>query len=38
MDIAGVDNMSSDRGWVTKGASGYSVRAMINLGLALAEA
>ncbi|WBL36826.1 leucyl aminopeptidase [Tepidiforma flava] len=37
MDIAGVDNMSSDRGWVTKGASGYSVRAMINLGLALGE-
>ncbi|MCX7616766.1 leucyl aminopeptidase [Tepidiforma sp.] len=37
MDIAGVDNMPSDRGWVTKGASGYSVRAMINLGLALGE-
>ncbi len=37
MDIAGVDNMSSDRGWVTKGASGYSVRAMINLALRMAE-
>ena len=36
MDIAGVDNMSADRGWVTKGASGYGVRSMINLGLALA--
>ncbi|GIW13699.1 MAG: putative cytosol aminopeptidase [Tepidiforma sp.] len=35
LDIAGVDNMPSDRGWVTKGASGYSVRALINLGLAL---
>lgn len=38
MDIAGVDNMSADKGWVTKGASGYSVRAMINLGLALGDA
>jgi leucyl aminopeptidase len=37
LDIAGVDNMTADRGWVTKGASGYSVRALINLGLALAE-
>jgi leucyl aminopeptidase len=37
LDIAGVDNMSSDRGWVTKGASGYSVRALINLGLRLAQ-
>ncbi len=36
MDIAGVDMMSSDKGWVSKGASGYSVRAMINLALAMA--
>lgn len=37
MDIAGVDNMPSDKGWVAKGASGYSVRAMINLALAMAD-
>ena len=37
LDIAGVDNMSSDKGWVSKGASGYSVRAMINLALAMAN-
>jgi leucyl aminopeptidase len=35
MDIAGVDMMSSDKGWVSKGASGYSVRAMINLALTI---
>ena len=35
MDIAGVDIMSSDKGWVSKGASGYSVRAMVNLALAM---
>jgi leucyl aminopeptidase len=35
MDIAGVDMMPADRGWVSKGASGYSVRAMINLALAM---
>ena len=35
MDIAGVDMMSADKGWVSKGASGYSVRAMINLALAM---
>ena len=34
LDIAGVDMMTSEKGWVTKGASGYSVRALINLGLA----
>ena len=37
MDIAGVDNMPADKGWIAKGASGYSVRAMINLALAMAE-
>lgn len=37
LDIAGVDNMSSDKGWVSKGASGYSVRAMINLAVAMAR-
>ncbi|MGE0599368.1 MAG: leucyl aminopeptidase [Dehalococcoidia bacterium] len=36
MDIAGVDNMPADRGWVAKGAAGYSVRAMINLALSMA--
>lgn len=36
LDIAGVDNMSADKGWVSKGASGYSVRAMVNLALAMA--
>jgi leucyl aminopeptidase len=35
IDIAGVDMMSSDKGWVSKGASGYSVRAMINLALTI---
>jgi len=35
MDIAGVDMMSTDKGWVSKGASGYSVRAMINLAVAM---
>ena len=38
MDIAGVDNMPADKGWIAKGASGYSVRAMINLAVAMAEA
>ncbi len=37
LDIAGVDMMSADKGWVSKGASGYSVRALINLALAMAE-
>ena len=37
MDIAGVDMMPSDKGWVSKGASGYSVRAMVNLALAMAQ-
>ena len=37
MDIAGVDNMPADKGWIAKGASGYSVRAMINLAVAMAE-
>lgn len=36
LDIAGVDNMPSDKGWVAKGASGYSVRAMVNLALTMA--
>ncbi len=33
LDIAGVDMMSADKGWVSKGASGYSVRALINLAV-----
>ncbi len=36
LDIAGVDNMPSDKGWVTKGASGMSVRPMVHLALSLA--
>jgi len=35
LDIAGVDNMSADKGWISKGASGYSVRTMVNLAVAL---
>jgi leucyl aminopeptidase len=35
LDIAGVDMMSSEKGWISKGASGYSVRALVNLALAL---
>lgn len=37
LDIAGVDLFDRDRGWVTKGASGYSVRALVNLALAMAD-
>jgi leucyl aminopeptidase len=37
LDIAGVDMMDRDRGWIAKGASGYGVRALINLALALAD-
>lgn len=37
LDIAGVDNMSSDKGWVSKGASGMSVRPMVHLALSLAD-
>jgi leucyl aminopeptidase len=36
LDIAGVDIMSADKGWVSKGASGYSVRALINLAVGMA--
>jgi leucyl aminopeptidase len=35
LDIANVDMMSSEKGWISKGASGYSVRALINLALAM---
>jgi len=35
LDIAGVDIMDKDRGWVSKGASGYSVRTLVNLALAM---
>ena len=37
LDIAGVDNMPSDKGWVSKGASGMSVRAMIELAVSMAQ-
>ena len=33
LDIAGVDLMDKYNGWVAKGASGYSVRALVNLAL-----
>lgn len=36
LDIAGVDNMPADKGWVAKGASGYSVRAMVSLAVSMA--
>jgi len=37
LDIAGVDMAEKDKGWVSKGASGYSVRALINLAGSLAK-
>jgi len=37
MDIACVDMLSAENGWISKGATGYSVRPMINLALSLAE-
>ncbi|MFN0094123.1 MAG: leucyl aminopeptidase [Dehalococcoidia bacterium] len=37
LDIANVDMSDKDKGWISKGASGYSVRAMINLALAFAD-
>ena len=37
LDIANVDMMSADKGWVSKGASGYSVRTLINLALGFAD-
>ena len=36
LDIAGVD-MDKDKGWVTKGASGYSVRALVHLAVGMGE-
>lgn len=36
LDIASVDMMSSEKGWISKGASGYSVRTLINLALGIA--
>lgn len=33
LDIAGVDMADKDKGWITKGASGYSVRTLINVAL-----
>ncbi|GAB4323132.1 MAG: leucyl aminopeptidase [Dehalococcoidia bacterium] len=38
LDIAGVDMAEKTKGWVTKGASGYGVRPLVNLALALEEA
>ena len=35
MDIANVDMMDKDKGWISKGASGFSVRTLVNLALAL---
>ena len=36
LDIAGVDMMPADKGWIAKGASGQSVRALINLAVGMA--
>lgn len=35
LDIAGVDMADKTKGWVTKGASGYGVRPLVNLAVAL---
>jgi len=37
LDIAGVDMFDKDRGWIAKGASGYSVRTLINLALTVMD-
>ena len=37
LDIAGVDMASKDNGWITKGASGQAVRALVNLALGFGE-
>jgi len=37
LDIAGVDMASESKGWITKGASGQAVRALINLAVAFGE-
>jgi leucyl aminopeptidase len=37
LDIAGVDVMEKYDGWVAKGASGYSVRALVNLAVGMTE-
>ena len=37
LDIAGVDMASKDKGWITKGASGQVVRALVNLALSFED-
>ena len=37
LDIAGVDNMSSEKGWISKGVSGMSVRPMVHLAFLMAR-
>ena len=37
LDIAGVDMASKDRGWITKGASGQAVRALVHLALGFGD-
>ena len=37
LDIAGVDMAKENKGWITKGASGQAVRALINLAVAEGE-
>lgn len=37
LDIAGVDMASKDNGWITKGASGQGVRALVNLALGFSD-
>lgn len=37
LDIANVDVASADKGWVSKGASGYGVRPLVHLALGMAD-
>ena len=37
LDIAGVDMASKNKGWISKGASGQCVRALVNLALGFAD-
>ena len=37
LDIAGVDMASKNKGWITKGASGQVVRALVNLAVGFAD-
>jgi leucyl aminopeptidase len=37
LDIAGMDSMPNDAGWICKGVSGVSVRPMVNLALSFGQ-